>query len=225
MAGWTEVQKTVFTSMDMDRLSNAKLLNLENSRVRGLALSLPQVAAGQPIPIVSLDNLPATVTGTWGLFEIRLLAGMNHQCRSLRIPMVRRSFVSVFVNDDGRLFLPTGRHIRDVLQSTDTTVQSTLTQEESMAVHEQMLEAGEQAGHEFFERLKQEHAAGLAREEERGAYYFESRRKAIEKVGLPEVRQHRLARCDADEQEWRAELNLARQLLPEIRPLLALRFQ
>jgi hypothetical protein len=139
--------------------------------------------------------------------------------------MVRRSFVSVFVNDDGRLFLPTARHIWDVLQSTDPAVQSTLNQEESMAVHEQMLEAGEQAGHEFFERLKQEHTAGLAREEERGEYYFESRRKAIEKVGLPEVRQHRFARCDADEQEWRAELNLARQLVPEIRPLLLMRIE
>jgi hypothetical protein len=40
---------------------------------------------------------------------------------------------------------------------------------------------------------------------------------------LPEVRQFRLSRCDADESEWRHELQSARQIVPEIRPLLMLR--
>jgi len=47
--------------------------------------------------------------------------------------------------------------------------------------------------------------------------------KVIERVGLPEVRQFRLSRCDADESEWRHELQSARQIVPEIRPLLMLR--
>ena len=47
--------------------------------------------------------------------------------------------------------------------------------------------------------------------------------KVIERVGLPEVRQFRLSRCDADESEWRHELQSARQIAPEIRPLLMLR--
>jgi hypothetical protein len=52
---------------------------------------------------------------------------------------------------------------------------------------------------------------------------FASRRKAIERVGLPEVRQFRLSRCDAEEAEWRSELRSARQIVPEIRSLLMLR--
>jgi hypothetical protein len=63
----------------------------------------------------------------------------------------------------------------------------------------------------------------VAREEERGLVSFASRRKAIERVGLPEVRQFRLSRCDADESEWRHELQSARQIVPEIRSLLMLR--
>jgi len=42
-------------------------------------------------------------------------------------------------------------------------------------------------------------------------------------VGLPEVRQYRLARCDAEEAEWRNELQSALQIVPEIRPLLLMR--
>lgn len=216
-------RKSVFSSRDLERLSDATLLNLENNRVRGLALSLPQVATGQPIPVVSLENLPASVTGTWGLFEIRLQAGMSHRCQTLRIPMVRRAFVSVFLTDDDKLFLPTARHLWDVLQTTDPVIHEAVSQEESLTVFERMMETGEQAGREFFETLRHEHSAALAREEDRGAYYFESRRKAIERIGLSEVRQYRLSRCDMEEREWRVDLNFARQIVPEIRPLLMLR--
>ena len=37
---------------------------------------------------------------------------------------------------------------------------------------------------------------------------------------LPEIRQHRLKRCDDDEAEWQREIAQAREIIPEIRPLL-----
>jgi len=52
---------------------------------------------------------------------------------------------------------------------------------------------------------------------------FESRRKAIDRVGLPEVRQYRQTKCDLEEKEWRNELEMAKQIVPEIRPLLIMR--
>ena len=47
-------------------------------------------------------------------------------------------------------------------------------------------------------------------------------RVRIERLGLPEVRQHRHDLCDREEAEWRHELQSARQFVPEIRPLLML---
>jgi len=120
-------------------------------------------------------------------------------------------------------FLPTARHIWDALQTAEAQVQATLDQDESVAAHERLQEAAEQAGQELFDALQQAPLASVAREEERGIVSFASRRKAIERVGLPEVRQFRLSRCIADESEWRHELQSARQIVPEIRPLLALR--
>ncbi|MEI8209247.1 MAG: hypothetical protein WCG16_08580 [Methylococcales bacterium] len=58
--------------------------------------------------------------------------------------------------------------------------------------------------------------------EERGSRSFTARRKAIESVGLPEVRQYRLAKCDTEEKEWYKELKAAKQIVPELRPLLIL---
>ena len=218
-----EHRKAVFNAREADRLTDATLLNLENSRVRGLALNLPQIAAGQPLPCVSVSGLPASISGLWGLFEIRLQAGMHQKTQLLRIPMVRRGYVSVFLSEEGKLFLPTARHIWDALQTAEAQVQATLGQDESITAHESLQFAAEQAGQELFDALQQAHLASVAREEERGVVSFASRRKAIERVGLPEVRQFRLSRCDADESEWRHELQSARQIVPEIRPLLMLR--
>lgn len=218
-----ENRKAVFNAREADRLTDATLLNLENNRVRGLALNLPQVAAGQPLPCITVTGLPASISGLWGLFEIRLQAGMLQKTQLLRIPMVRRGYVSVFLSEDGKLFLPTARHIWDALQTAEAEVQSTLNQDESIIAHEILQNAAEQAGQEMFDTLQQAHLASVAREEERGVISFASRRKAIERVGLPEVRQFRLSRCDADESEWRHELQSARQIVPEIRPLLMLR--
>lgn len=218
-----EHRKAVFNAREADRLTDATLLNLENSRVRGLALNLPQVAAGQPLPCVTVSGLPASISGLWGLFEIRLQAGMHQKTQLLRIPMVRRGYVSVFLSEEGKLFLPTARHIWDALQTAEAEVQATLGQDDSITAHGRLQIAAEQAGQELFDALQQAHLASVAREEERGIVSFASRRKAIERVGLPEVRQFRLSRCDADESEWRHELLSARQIVPEIRSLLMLR--
>ena len=72
----------------------------------------------------------------------------------------------------------------------------------------------------MFESLQQVHSASLVREKELGSVAFDSRRKAIERIGLPEVRNYRLARCVAEETQWRKELEEALQIVPEIRPLL-----
>ena len=198
-------------------------MTLENSRVRGLALNLPQMAEGQPLPSVFVNGLPSTVKGFWGLFEIRLQAGLQIKTHRLRIPMVRRGYVTVFLNEGGRLFLPTARHIWDALQTAEAQVQATLGQDESIAAYTRLQESAEQAGQELFDSLQQAHTDSVTREEERGRIAFASRRKAIERVGLPEVRQYRMARCDEQEAQWRQALQAVQQVVPEIRPLLMMR--
>lgn len=218
-----EHRKVVFHTREADRLVGTTLLNLENSRIRGMALNLPHIAPGQPLPCVTVDGLPTGISGLWGLFEIRLQAVMLQKTQLLRIPMVRRGYVSVFLSEESKLFLPKARHIWDALQTAEVRIQSTLGQDDSMKAYQCLHEAAEHAGRELFNSLQHAHLASVAHEEERGITSFTSRRKAIERVGLPEVRQFRLSRCNADEGEWRQELQAAKQIVPEIRALLMLR--
>jgi CO dehydrogenase/acetyl-CoA synthase beta subunit len=119
--------------------------------------------------------------------------------------------------------MPTARHIWEAVQTTKPKVLESLGQDESFAAYERLLDIAEQAGKEVFDSLQQEHRSSIAREEDRGQIAFESRRKIIERVGLPEVRQFRMARLENEEAEWRKELETAKQIVPEIRPLLLMR--
>jgi hypothetical protein len=196
------------------------VFTLENNRIRGLALSLVQVVAGQPIPSVVIADLPANLTGEWGLFEIRLQTAHLRQAHLIRIPAIRKRYLSVFLTPEGKLYLPTARHIWDVLQTSHLEVTGFASGAASHKAYAQLHAAAEQAGQSLFEGLLQAHQAALGGEEERGSMAFTSRRKAIARLGLPEVRQFRQARCDDDETEWRQELAAAQQITPEIRPLL-----
>ena len=118
--------------------------------------------------------------------------------------------------------MPTARHIWDQLLTDDLRIDSLRDSNESIAAGEKLLSAAEQAGQEIFETMQDAHFAAVTREEERGMIAFASRRKAIDRLGLPEVRQFRLALLDEDESQWRGELKSARQIVPEIRPLLML---
>ena len=225
---WPDGQRIdgcVFTSRDLGALTGAEILSLENSRVRGLALNIPETAVGQPLSRVSIKSLPSQIEGLWGLFEIRVQAGLDRRAQYIRAPLTQRRYVSVFLSDEDKLFLPTARHIWDAMQSGDPVIHGSLSEEDSEAAYERLQSAAETAGKEPFESLRQEHDASLAREEERGQTAFRSRRKAIERVGLPEVRQYRMARCEEEEREWRAEIDAARLIVPEVRPLLLLRIQ
>ena len=215
--------RCVFSSRDAQNKPDTLFLNLENNQLRGLALNLPQIMAAQPIPCVSLSGLPPTISGFWALFEIRMQAGMHQKGGLIRIPLVRRRYIAVFQSEEGAVFMPTARHIWDSLQSEELKVLAAMDSDESITMFDRLLQVCEEEGKELFDALQQEHQSAVAREVERGAVAFSSRRRAIERVGLPEVRHYRTTQCDVAETDWRKELESARQIVPEIRPLLLMR--
>ena len=215
--------RCVFSSRDSQNKPGTLLLNLENNQLRGLALNLPQIMAAQPIPCVSLSGLPPTISGFWGLFEIRLQAGTHQKGGLIRIPLVRRRYITVFQSEDGDVFMPTARHIWDSLQSEELKVLASMEPDQSIAIYNSLLKVCENEGKELFDALQQQHQSAIDREEERGAVAFSARRRAIERAGLPEVRHYRTTQCNVDETGWRRELESARQVVPEIRPLLLMR--
>ena len=208
-------ENVVFTGKEAERLPAARHLTLEEPKVRGLAMRLPRFAPGQPVPIVSIPGLSEEVQGVWSLWRIAI-ATMEWN---------RRRIMPLFLADNGMVYMPTARHAWDQLLAASTKVRSVLDAEVSQAAFAKLQSAAEEHGKPIYEALVQEHRGRIAREREKADYAFAARRKTIERIGLPQVRNYRLNLLSQEERSFQEQLDQKAHAYPEMVPLLVIRVE
>jgi len=217
-------KRVVFTIQDAFHYRNTKLLNLENDKVRKLIKHLPQVTSNQPLPIVQIEGLPQNISGYWGLYEIGLKTNLVIH-KYVRVSPTKRDFIALFVSDEGKLFLPTARHIWDLLQTANVTMTGFITGDEAVSANDNLLNRAKEVGLETYKALQSHHFRTLEKEELRGKQAFETRQKAIMKLGLEEVKNYRLKKLAQERENWEKELHFLREVIPDIRPLIILKVE
>lgn len=183
-------------------------LSLEEPRVRRLVSRLPRVVAGQPIPKIRLKGLSNEICGYWSLWRISLLAG---SMRDIRI-------LPLFQHKDGRVLLPTARRIWDLLllEQTSIGMEGTIQGEKSQEIYEELKKLAVSFGQNLYFELKNKYKELLQKEREKGLYAFRVRREVIKRIGLPAVRQHRLAELEHEERDWALRLKQREKIVPEL---------
>src|ERR1700733_976045 len=197
--------------------SGMQHVSLGDNRIRRLVQDLPRVVVTEPIPCVRFRSLPAEVVGYWSLWRITL---DPQSFRDTRI-------IPIFHHDDGRILMPTARHIWDQLLEYKPEVEQmrTKTGADVEAVFRLLRSEAERQGEDAFHELLARHQQRLKREQEKSRYAFHVRRDALNRIGLPEVRQHRVKRLDEEEKAWSEELRKREQVLPELHPVILLRVE
>ncbi|MDX9975489.1 MAG: helicase, partial [FCB group bacterium] len=137
----------------------------------------------------------------------------------------RLRLFSLFIDDFGNVLLPTARHIWDQLVAADCSVLQVLDAEASHHAFDAQHKAAEEYGRSIFNALAHDHSAYITREREKFDYALAARRRAVERIGLPEVREHRLSLLVKEEHESRLEFNQKAELYPEMTPLLIVRVE
>lgn len=212
----SRMERVSFQSRDAQE-KGLQYVSLEDARIRRLVQQLPRVIVGEPIPSVRFGSLPSEVVGYWSLWRIAL---DKQTLRDVRI-------IPIFHHDDGRNLMPTARHIWDALMEERPEVQQVgaKTGGEVEAVYRRLRTDAERLCENAFHELHARHREQLKRDQDRGEYAFQVRRLALGRLGLPEVRQHRLNRLAEEEQAWAAELRKREQVLPELQPVIVLRVE
>jgi hypothetical protein len=200
----------VFAARDADLQTTAQHLTLEDPLVRGLAMRLPRVAPGQPIPCFVFPDIPKEIRGFWSLWRIALHTTDWNQQRTM----------ALFLHDDGRTLLPTARFIWDQWLASTPEVTGHIQDNPAHVAFARIRDVAEMQGRFLYESLVEAHQARVAREREKGEYAFAARRRAVERVGLQAVRDHRLAQLAEEEQTWREDLKRMADVQPELVPLL-----
>ena len=206
----------VFSRTDAE-IPGATFLSMEDPRVRRLTDAPPPFAPGQPIVSVVLDGISDKVAGIWSLWRIALRGQADQAHRILPL----------FVTDQGRVLVPTARAVWDRLIDIDRSANAirdpTITGDAAMSAFDQTRREAERQGHSLFSELLGVRQRRLARQRRNESRTFEARRKMIGRLGLPQVRDHRLRELERDETQWREGLADQSAAFPELTALLILR--
>ena len=208
-------ENVVFTAKEAEKLPAARHLTLEEPKVRGLAMRLPRFAPGQPVPIVSIPGLSDEVRGFWSLWRIAVAA----------MEWNRRRIMPLFLADNGMVYMPTARHVWDQLLAASIEVRSVVDAAVSRTAFTKLQNAAEEHGKPIYGALVQEHRARIAREREKADYAFAARRKIVERIGLPQVRNYRRAILAREEKVFQEQLDEKAHVYPEMAPLLVIRLE
>jgi len=216
-------ENCIFSNRQAEQDQSGQHITLDIPKIRGLVQNLPTWTPGQTIPQVSIPTIPDSVDGVWSLWLISLESPNNKDAYQTSN---KNSFFAVFHTADGKSFPTTAKRIWEALLSNDVT----MCKEDDLAVEFGNSESifndarlhAENIGIEFFNSLKQKHAESLEIEKEKSTYGFNARRKAIERIGLPEVKNFRLAKLEQEFDEWKVLLEQRKQVTPELAALLVL---
>ncbi len=218
------VTNVVFTGKEAEEKPLSRHLTLEDLKVRDLAVRLPLFVPGQPVPVITLPGLAQEIKGFWSLWQISIHVGSSLSSQNLAFAHQRR-VLPLFLADDDRVFMSTARHIWDQLLTLKPTILSSLDIEVSRQAFERLREVAERHGKVVYDELVQLHRERLTRERQKGEYAFAARRRAILRIGLPQVRNHRLNLLKREEQRFKERLERKAQILPEMMPLLIVRVE
>lgn len=211
-------------NLDRDRIDEMTLVSLEQPKIQELIIKLPVRVAGQTIPTVSIPTIPNTVNGIWSLWKISLASkAMSRQ---------HETFLAVYTDQNNKSYPATAKRIWDALlsnqtirskrsnSSLETDIQSDL--DYSILFQNQQQQAMD-VGTSAFNALKDRHHQKLSQEKEKTEYAFSARRRAIERIGLPEVRNHRLNALDQELKEWQINFNERQSIMPDLQAVLLLK--
>jgi hypothetical protein len=210
----TEMRRVVFVRRDISE-PDVRCLTLEHASIRGLTARLPRFVPGQAVPTLQLHDLSPEILGWWALWRIAAVA------EDLQLAHI----MPLFLHEDGRVLMPTARHIWDHLVNEVPIDTAPGTEWSVETVLPDIQRAAETHGHAVYAALAREHRTRVERERNKAADAFSARRRAIERIGLPGVRAHRLRELDREERGWRDTLDRRAFVQPDLTPILVVRIQ
>jgi hypothetical protein len=218
-ADGSETPQACFDARAADENPAAEWLTMEDPRARVIIGDIPRVVAGQPLPVIGVTGLPKSVNGIWSLWEVGLVAqgGLAAQGTS------RKRFLPVFINDEGRPFVPTAKRVWDLLLTEAVSVLSVADSEASARWFKASFAVASTQGEPVFAALKEAHRVRIKNERDRAAYAFEARHQAIGRIGLPAVRAFRRSRLQTEHEARLAALEEMEASVPELNAVAMMR--
>ena len=211
---WPDGQTTenvVFTKEEYIKNPSARLLSLEESRIQGLLVRQNFQSWQQPIPAVKFTNLGFEVDGTWSIWRISLNTTTGSKER----------FMPLYLDQNMNAFQPTANAIWDELIHFPGNFEVIKNIEPPEA--EALQIAAEDMGRDCFTGLLNEHHEFLEAERKKCEMAFRARKRAIDRLGLPEVREYRLKQLILEQEKWIGDFANEQKATPDLQLVLLIK--
>lgn len=205
------LEDVVFTSEESEKRPESIQLTLENQRVRKLIDNFSDWKNRTSIPFLRIPQIPNGISGYWSLWQIGI---GKSRIKDKRI-------MPCFIHSDGRTLQPTAMKIWDILLVEDDIK---LDGEEKWSIDNSDVII-QNMTKPLFEELVSANNHFINKEKAKGDYSFAARRRAINNIGLPEVRNYRLKRINEEYEHWKADIDNKSTVMPELKLLLALQIK
>ncbi|MEA2034030.1 MAG: helicase-related protein [Euryarchaeota archaeon] len=221
----TEYKNAVFSESGKTQKYGSVFLTPKEKQIREIISDIPECIPDKPVPQIYIPDLPENVSGYWGLFEISFsYEKTDDNIETLRfIPSKKKKYLPVFLSEDNMSFRQTASFIWDCLLSKYYNTLTVSDIDTSTVITGKLIHEAKLSGEEIFNELKEEHKQHIQTEKIRANTSFSARKRAIEKTGLPEVRNYRLKELQKEHELWQTEINSAELIIPNLKPLIILR--
>ena len=213
--GFTQ-RRVVFSRSEAER-SGTTLLTLENPRVRSLATMLRPFAPGQSLESITLDGISDKVAGIWSLWKITVSVHTDGPLRMMPL----------FISDEGRTLVPTALAVWDRLiapsGSAESIRGSAVVGSEALEAYERSRAEAEIRGHALYSDLLDVQRRRHERQRQTELRAISSRRAAVERLGLPQVRESRMRDLEREEAQMQERLADQDKMLPDLCAMLVVR--
>ncbi|EPF6298684.1 DEAD/DEAH box helicase [Acinetobacter baumannii] len=210
--------------LDRDLNHEMTFVSLDQPKIQDLVMNIPGWIPSQLIPTVNIPTIPDTVNGVWSLWKISLDSQVtNHQ---------QEVYLPIYTDQNTKSYPATAKRIWDALLSNQITLSENLAAnfqsneqtglDNARLFHKQQQQAMVD-GTALFNSLKVRYHQKLAYEKEKAEYAFLARRRVIDRIGLPEVRNHRLQILDQELKQWQTTFKERQSIMPDLKAVLLLR--
>ena len=120
---------------------------------------------------------------------------------------------------NGQFYATASQRVWDAVCANELDVLSqheACISEEKKDIYALLHQAVQQEGKSVYANLQAEHLANWENQREKGEYSFRARKRAIERVGLPEVRQYRLRQLESEYHLWLQNMDMKQKVVPDI---------
>ena len=200
---WPDGEKqnsVVFSASDMEKFNDSNFLSVSYSKIKRILNNSPYGNNDYQC-VININSLPESISGIWSLWEIEISNKYYSE----------KKVLPLFIHNNGKIFPSTAKAVWDLIISGDIEIID--LKNNYFDITEFKRNAENSFKTEYHEMLA-EFNFKLDAEKIKKEKMFESKRNAINKVGIGNIRQSRVKSLEHERQNWLQEMEVSSSLIP-----------